>query len=134
MKLKALLLVCTFSISSSLALADTFTFTANGPGITGSGTIFATPSSTPGVDDVTGISGQLNGFFITGRVPGVLQLGEPQLPGLLLLRRNYVRRLLRQSSLHLRATLRQRRSRDHPQQRRRRQHLQQFRHRLLRGQ
>ena len=56
------------------ALADSVSFTLSGPGISGSGTITFVTTSTPGVDDITNITGSFtttnNGGF-SGAITGV---------------------------------------------------------------
>ncbi|HEV2576477.1 MAG TPA: PEP-CTERM sorting domain-containing protein [Acidobacteriaceae bacterium] len=42
---------------SSAAMADTYDFSFNGNGVSASGVLTVTPSGTPGVDHITGISG-----------------------------------------------------------------------------
>ena len=57
--------------------ADTFTFSATGSGFTSSGTLTGTlEAGDPGVYDITGITGTVNGVTITGILaPGQLHLG-----------------------------------------------------------
>lgn len=57
-------LLCVTRISGLVAIAptaraDQFSFSFNGGGISSSGILTVSPSSTPGVDEITGISGKL---------------------------------------------------------------------------
>ncbi len=69
-----------FSVAASLvfscfllptvAKADSFAFTLTGSGLASSGILSTTPDTTvAGAQDITGISGTLNGVAITGTVP-----------------------------------------------------------------
>ncbi len=64
-----LLLLCSFAVACPLAQADTFSFSANGTGFSANGTITASASGTPGVDNITAISGAIDGLTITGLQP-----------------------------------------------------------------
>ncbi len=50
---------------SSIAKADTFNFTISGSGVTASGIITTATTATPGVDEITGISGTYSDSGIT---------------------------------------------------------------------
>jgi hypothetical protein len=72
-----------FAISPA-AKADSFTFTIAGNGISSSGVITFTPTSTPGVDDITGITGVFTdsgagivNASITGLVPASYSSSNP---------------------------------------------------------
>jgi hypothetical protein len=55
----------------AFAAADTFTFSVTGSGISGSGSIQASPNGTiPNAEDITGISGVVNGSTIQALIPG----------------------------------------------------------------
>jgi len=75
--LLALLALATALAISPAALADSLCFTISGSGITSSGTITFSTTSTPGIDEITGITGTFStanpgGFsgVITGLEPG----------------------------------------------------------------
>ncbi len=57
------------------ALADTFNFAFSGGGISSSGTFTVSPSSTPGFDEITGISGSFKDTNdgISGAITGLYQ-------------------------------------------------------------
>jgi hypothetical protein len=87
---KALLIVSALLISGAVstgvarASTATYDFTLSGTGISGSGAIIVSTTGTPGVDDITGISGSysntLAGGFsgsITGLVPGSYSASSP---------------------------------------------------------
>ncbi|MGD0630638.1 MAG: PEP-CTERM sorting domain-containing protein [Terracidiphilus sp.] len=76
-------LATAFAISP-VAKADSFSFTIAGNGISSSGIITFAPTSTPGVDDITGISGIFTDAgagivdaSITGLVPGSYSSSSP---------------------------------------------------------
>jgi hypothetical protein len=50
-------LAMVLAFAAPAALADTFDFNISGGGITSSGAITAVPTSTPGIDEITGITG-----------------------------------------------------------------------------
>lgn len=57
------------------ARADQFNFSFNGGGISSSGTLTVSPSSTPGVDEITGISGNFSdtNVGVSGTISGLYQ-------------------------------------------------------------
>jgi PEP-CTERM motif len=60
---------------SSVAMADQFNFSFNGNGITASGILTVSPSSSPGVDEITGISGTFSdtNVGVSGAITGLYQ-------------------------------------------------------------
>ena len=64
-----LLLLCSLAVTSPFAFADTYTLDASGSGLSANTTITTTASGTAGVDDITGITGSVNGLTITGLEP-----------------------------------------------------------------
>jgi hypothetical protein len=80
----ALLAFAAVSTGVARASTATYDFTLSGTGISGSGAIVVSTTGTPGVDDITGISGSysntLAGGFsgtITGLVPGSYSASSP---------------------------------------------------------
>jgi hypothetical protein len=80
----ALLALATALAISPFASADSLCFSISGSGIAGSGIITFSPTSTPGIDEVTGITGTFsttnNGGFsgvITGLGPGSYDFNNP---------------------------------------------------------
>ncbi len=80
----ALLALTTALALSPAALADAWSFTISGIGITSSGIIDFSPTSTPGIDEITGISGNFStsnhgGFSgaITGLGTGSYDFSHP---------------------------------------------------------
>lgn len=67
-------LAAAFAIAPA-ALADGFYFSFNGNGISSSGTLWVTPSSTPGVDHITGITGTFSdtNVGVSGAIAGLYQ-------------------------------------------------------------
>jgi hypothetical protein len=61
---------------SSLAHADTFTFTATGTGLSASGSFTASPAGA-GEQDITSISGTVNGSAISSFPPSSYNLSSP---------------------------------------------------------
>lgn len=57
------------------ALADGFQFSFNGNGISSSGTLWVSPSSTPGIDQITGITGTFSdtNVGVSGAISGLYQ-------------------------------------------------------------
>jgi hypothetical protein len=62
-------------IQAPVALADGFYFSFNGSGVSSSGTLWVSPSSTPGVDEITGITGTFTdtNVGISGAITGLYQ-------------------------------------------------------------
>jgi PEP-CTERM motif len=60
---------------SSAAMADQFNFSFNGNGITASGILTVSPGSSPGVDEITGISGTFSdtNVGVSGAITGLYQ-------------------------------------------------------------
>ena len=70
--LAVLAFVATVGISSA-AMADSFNFSFNGGGISASGVITITQTATPGVDEITGISGSFSdtNAGVSGAITGL---------------------------------------------------------------
>ncbi len=77
MRSRTLLSLCSLAFACSFAHADTFQFSATGSGVSAAGTITAVPGQTAGTDDITAISGQVNGVAIAGLVPGSYDAANP---------------------------------------------------------
>ena len=77
MRSRILFSLCSLAFVCSFAHADTFQFSATGSGISTSGTITAVAGQTAGTDDITAISGQVNGVTIAGLVPGSYDAANP---------------------------------------------------------
>ncbi len=62
-------------IQAPAVLADGFYFSFNGSGVSSSGTLWVSPSSTPGVDEITGITGTFtdSNVGISGAITGLYQ-------------------------------------------------------------
>jgi PEP-CTERM motif len=60
---------------ASAAMADEFSFTFNGGGISASGTFIVSPTATPGVDEITGINGTFSdtNVGVSGAITGLYQ-------------------------------------------------------------
>lgn len=71
----ALLALAAFITVVPQARADTYHFSFSGNGITSSGTLIVSPSSTPGVDHITGISGTFSdtNVVVSGAITGLYQ-------------------------------------------------------------
>jgi hypothetical protein len=64
--------VCVSALVCCAARADEFAFNASGTGFSVSAIITANPTGTPGVDQITGITGDINGTPIGGLATGTL--------------------------------------------------------------
>lgn len=70
--------LCLLIVSAPLvAHADTYDFEALGAGFQSSGTLTVSPSGTPGLYDITAITGEVNGTAITGLMPGSYDVSNP---------------------------------------------------------
>lgn len=60
---------------ASAAMADEFSFSFNGSGVSASGTFTASPGSSPGVDEITGITGTFSdsNVGVSGAITGLYQ-------------------------------------------------------------
>ncbi len=74
---RTLLSLCSFAFACSFAHADTFQFSATGSGFSASGSITAVAGQTAGAEDITAISGEVNGVAIAGLVPGSYDTANP---------------------------------------------------------
>lgn len=71
----ALLALVALIAIAPTARADQFSFSFNGAGISSSGILTVSPSSTPGVDEITGISGNFSdtNVGVSGAISGLYQ-------------------------------------------------------------
>lgn len=72
MNTRSLLVLCASALVCSAAHADEFSFNASGAGFSASTIITASPTATPGVDQITAISGDIDGARIGGLATGTL--------------------------------------------------------------
>ena len=77
MRSRALLSICSFVFACSFAHADTFQFSATNSGFSASGSITAVAGQTAGTEDITAISGEVNGIAIAGLVAGSYDAANP---------------------------------------------------------